>query len=83
MDTTPSDAARETLKRIAPRALAPAPEHFAEIHAKIAGDGRSSGNDYCGFLLNADTPHHLRPAGTLMPTQTSGSRSHHSIGVHA
>lgn len=43
MDTnrTPSETARETLKRLAMRKLPPTPEHFTEIYEEIAGNGEA------------------------------------------
>jgi len=36
-ERTPSDIARETLKQLAVRRMAPTPEHFRSIYDEIAG----------------------------------------------
>ncbi len=37
MDTTPAETARETLKRLAARKLAPTPDNFSEVYEEISG----------------------------------------------
>ena len=37
MDTTPAETARETLKRLAARKLAPTPDNFTEVYEEISG----------------------------------------------
>jgi len=48
---TPSDTARETLKRLAQRKLAPTPENFTDIYEQIAGNARGGPPQSAAIML--------------------------------
>ncbi len=51
MDTTPAETARETLRRLAARKLAPTPDNFTEVYEEISGRAQGGADRSAARML--------------------------------
>jgi len=75
MDTTPAETARETLKRLAARKLAPTPDNFTEVYEEISGRAQGGADRSASRMLE-------RLADDISGDGRTAAQLAHRIGEH-